>query len=238
MLFGSFFFEFTMLQEIQCRAVAVSSFNYRDYDRIVTFYSDAFGIIKAIVHGANRPKSSKRIFCEPLTYLELVIRLKKGDIHSFKEGKIINAHLDLRNSYDHLAVAMKLLEITSKTQLPGDPSERVFNLLLSTLKKIPSFKNPWILESFFILKILIASGQWTLQSKCSRCHKPLDEFYYSHNGYYCKSCSPTMQLKFDGSEILTLTQLIQERSFTALNEINLSKNLQDKIEKLFLSAYQ
>ncbi len=227
-----------MTEEIHCQAIVLSSFNYRDYDRITTLYTDIKGIIKTIVLRANSPKSSKLIFCQPLTHLNLTYKTKKGEIHSFKEAKVINPHLDLRDSYDALQVGIKLLDLTAKSQLPEEPSPQIFQLLLTFLKKIPEFKNPWILSSSFILKLLILSGQWTLESKCTKCEKLLDEFYFANRSYYCTNCTPSLKLPFSHDEVHTLSSLIQEKSFFALNQLRFSERLKDKIEKLFLISHQ
>lgn len=226
-----------MTQEIHTRAIVLSSFNYQDYDRITTFYTEQKGLIKAILPGANRPKSTKLIFCQPLTLIELTYRPKKGDIHTFKEGKVLDAHLSLRDSYEALQSGIKLLDITSKSQFPEEPSSKIFLLLTTYLKKISSFKNPWVLVSSFLLKTLLLSGQWTLRTYCERCNAPLEEFFFASSSYYCKNCAPSMKLSFNLEEIGTLTRLIQEKTFKTLSEVELSKELEEKIEKLFLVSH-
>lgn len=227
-----------MTEEIHCQAIVLSSFNYRDYDCITTFYTDTHGIIKTIILGAKRPKSSKAAFCQPLTLLSLTYRPRKGDLHSFKEAKILDANLKIRDSFDALQVGIKLLNLVSKSQAPEEPSHRVFQLLASYLKKIPEFTNPWILSSSFVLKILILSGHWTLQSKCCRCKTPLEKFHFSSNSYYCSNCAPDSSLVFEAPEVQALSQLIQEKSFQALNQLKAPPKLDEKLESLFLMTQQ
>ncbi|MCH9632730.1 MAG: DNA repair protein RecO [Chlamydiae bacterium] len=227
-----------MTEEIHCQAIVLSSLNYRDYDCITTFYTDTHGIIKTIILGAKRAKSSKAIFCQPLTLLNLTFRPRKGDLHSFKEAKVLNANLEIRDSFDALQVGIKLLNLVSKSQAPEEPSYRVFQLLASYLKKIPEFTNPWILSSSFVLKILVLSGHWTLQSKCSKCKVSLEKFHFSSNSYYCSNCAPDASLVFEVPEVQALSQLIQEKSFQALSQLKTPPKLEKKLDLLFMMNQQ
>lgn len=226
------------MKEIQCKAIVLSSFNYRDYDRIVSLYTDLKGLIKVIIHGANRPKSTKLIFCQPFTLIDLIYLPKKGDIHSFKEGKVLNAHLHLRDSFDSLQAAVQLLDITTKSQIPEEPSAKIFPLLMSYLQKMNLFGNPYILSSSFLLKILLIAGQWTVQTKCNKCSVSLQNFYFVSSSYYCAQCTPSKELEFNLDEMQILTKLIGERSFNELNQVQLSQELQKKINMLFLVSFQ
>lgn len=222
---------------ITCQAIVLSSFNYRDYDRITTLYSQDQGLIKLIVHGANRPKSNRLIFCQPFTLLELTYLTKKGEIHHFREGKILNPNLNLRDSYEALEAASQLLDITSKSQMPEEPSSQLFLLLTTYLKKIPEFKNPYILSQSYLLKTLLMQGLWTIQTQCSSCQKALEDFYFSSKGYCCKSCAPLSSVRLNLDEMECITALVQERSFKELEKLDLKKSLQEKIEKIFLMSH-
>ena len=222
---------------LSCQAVVLSSFNYRDYDRIVTLYTSEYGLIKLIVHGANRPKSNRLIFCQPFTLLELTFFKKQGDIHQFREGKILNPNLNLRDSFEALEAASQLLDVTSKSQMPEEPSSQLFLLLTTYLKKVPEFKNPYILSSSYVLKTLLLQGLWTLQTTCSGCQKKLDDFYFSIRGYCCKNCTPSQSIKLCMDDMETLTALVQQRSFKELEKVELGKSLREKIEKIFLLSH-
>ena len=55
-----------------------------------------------------------RHFCEPFTLYGALYRFKKNEIHTFKEAKILDAHLKLRDSFEAMESAMQLLTVTSK----------------------------------------------------------------------------------------------------------------------------
>ena len=213
------------------KAIVLSSFNYRDFDRIVTFFTEDYGLIKAIVYGGNRIKM--RHLCEAYTYIDLTYTHKKNEIHSFKEAKVLDAHLDLRNTYESMESAMQLLTITAKSQFLESPSPKVFLLLKTYLSKIPLFKDPSILVSSYLIKTLLISGHWTLQTKCCKCNLSLQTFYYFNQDYFCSKCTPSKKLGFDLDEIKNLSELINERSFSALGQKPLSKSLSEKIHLMW-----
>lgn len=226
---------FFIMQINHTKALVLSSFNYRDYDRIVTYFTERYGVIKVLVRGGNRPRV--RLFCEPLALLELTYCPKKNEIHSFREGKVIEAHLSLRDSYERLEAGMKLLNITAKSQFSEMPAPKIFLLLKLYLKKITEFKNLDVLIYSYLLKCLLLSGAWTIQTKCSKCHKLLEMFYYSGSGYFCLACTPSKRLGFDIDEIQKLSTLIHERSFKALDQLDVNKSLSEKIDDLFTLSY-
>lgn len=220
---------------LHTQAIVLSSINYRDFDRIVTFLTEDYGLLKVIVYGGNRIKM--RHLCEPYTHMKLSYAHKRNDIHTFKEAKVLDAHLNLRNSFEAMESAMQLLTITSKSQFLDSPCPKVFLLLKTYLSKIPLFKNPSILVSSYLIKTLLMSGHWTLQTKCGNCNISLSTFYYFNQDYFCNKCTPSKKLQFDIDEIKSLSELINERSFTALEKKPLSKNLSEKINEMWKLAH-
>jgi len=66
-----------MTTDLQTDAFVLSSIAFKDYDRIVTLFSEEMGQIKVFVNGANRPKSNKLALSEPLTYATYVLKKKE-----------------------------------------------------------------------------------------------------------------------------------------------------------------
>ncbi len=223
--------------EIHTQAICLSSFNYRDHDRIATYFTSEKGLIKLLVHSANRPRSSRQVLSEPLCLIHLTYRQKNGDIHSLKEAKAIDSFLELRSDYDFLCAALQLLNWTQKCHTLEEPNPKMFLLLKSYLKKIPQFNNPKALVCSYQLKLLILEGLWTIHTRCARCSSSLEQFYYTSNSYYCKLCAPSLALKFELEEIQKISSLIHERSYQKLNELTLEEGLSQKIEQLFLASH-
>lgn len=224
-----------MTQEIHTEAIVLTSFPYRDFDRIVTLFSPDRGIFKVIILGAQRPKSANLIFTQPLTHLFLTYKPKKGELHLFKEGKHISSSIDTRNSYDALCSALKLVDYTIKSQPNESPNAKLYSLFKSYLQKITTFKNPDTLALSYLMKILVFEGLWTIQINCSNCREPLDHFYYFSKAYFCSKCAPNRELVFELDEMHSMAKLVNERSYQALDEVLIAKSLSEKIEKLFLT---
>lgn len=227
-----------MLEEIQAEALTLTSIPFQDFDRILTLFSKEHGQIKLIIKGANRPKSNRLIFCQPLTHASYVLRKKRGNFYQFVEGKLIDPFLELRESYDHLTASFDLTEGLSKVYMDQHPSPDLFALLKSYLKHMPQSQTPHVFVSSFYLKVLLYEGCLTLKKKCSKCNREADSLYFCYKDYFCSYCCSIRNLKFTQKELQSLFDLVKERSFEKLKTQTQPLTLSEKIRTLYAQLHE
>jgi len=140
------------------RAIVLKSFDFQEREKILTLFTEEVGIASMIVKRIS-PKNSQLInLCSPLTIAEYHCVKGKSDLYSYRDGSLIDLHLDLRKDFDQLQSAFKLLEVIKSSQIPGRASPEIFALLSAYLRQIPNFSDQIPLKTSFLLKVLFHEG--------------------------------------------------------------------------------
>ncbi len=197
-------------------AIVLNSLEFKERSRIITLFTKTSGVISLIVKTISSKKRPLFNLTTPLCRGEFLYRLGKNTLHKFLDGTIIDMHLPLRKSYDHLEAAGYLIQAIKKSQLPEKPAPKLYNLCSSYLKHLPEFKEPKILAASFYLKILKHEGLIALAPKGQSCNK--ENF---------SNFTPP-----EWNELLVLSEA---RTFADLQTVDLSSPLFTKIEQLFES---
>lgn len=108
-------------------------------------------------------KSKKRFgggVLEPANFVQFTYKLGgEGKMSSLHEAQIINDFPGIRKSYDHLELALHIVECVGKVSQEGDQnSEFLFNLLGHALKAVETAEEPLTLKMHFYLRFLLQQG--------------------------------------------------------------------------------
>jgi len=83
----------------------------------------------------------------------------EGQLNILQEAHIINDFPGIRKSYDHLELALHVIECVGKVSQEGDQnSEFLFNLLGHTLRAVETAEEPMTLKMHFYLRFLLQQG--------------------------------------------------------------------------------
>ncbi len=222
--------------ELKTDGIILNSLNFRDYDQILTVFSNDQGIVKLIVKRAHSKKNSKSALTAPLTRAEFVYVKGRSEIFTCREISPLNQHLDLRTKWEDLTAAGDMAKAILETQMPHKPAGTLFELLHCYLSKIPSCIDPNALAASFRLKILRHDGLLHLTPDCSICHSTLCDQHIAEGQSYCGDHAPSGALTFTSIEMETLLLLTFSRSLSILAMTSLSTELQTKIVHLFKCA--
>lgn len=143
------------MKEETCKAIVLRSTAYQEKARILTVFSEEKGILSVMVKNVTQQKSA---MLSPFCELEFVFYKKNSDMVSFKEGKIINDHLFLREKLEFLQTASSMTRAILKSQMPGKHAPLLYQLLRAYLKQIPLFSSHNSLLGSYYLKILQHEG--------------------------------------------------------------------------------
>lgn len=141
-------------------------------------YSESDLIVHAIsVHGEKMSfiargalKSKKRFgggVLEPTHFVQLTYKQtgEGGRLNPIAEASLINDFHKIRRSYDHLDLALTILDCVSRVCQEGDKhSESIFNILGNTLKAIETGEDVQLIKMHFFLKFLFQQGVLTVEN--------------------------------------------------------------------------
>lgn len=141
------------------RAFILRSYPFREADRVVTCFSEDFGILKGVAKGSLKMKSKISGSLEPLTFVNLRFVQPHG-----RELVVITGSDALRSLYNELdnietAVAVGLItEITLESHKEHDANEDMFRLLELCQRALKHKKQPQLVMHYFELFSLRLNG--------------------------------------------------------------------------------
>lgn len=138
---------------------------YGESDLILHGLSSKGEKISFIARGALRSK--KRFsggVLDPGNFVMLTYKSKVGGLSHLSEASLLHDFRGLRSSYEHIELALRVLECADRVSLEGDDnSQNLYNLIGNTLKALESARRVDILRTQFSLKFLLQQGVLVLE---------------------------------------------------------------------------
>jgi len=219
-----------------CKVEGITLFSYplKEKSKIIKVYTLEKGLLSFVANHISRKNSEMISFCSPCTYSEIVYIDKNRALLNTKEITIKNLYLALRDSFEKLEAAICIAKSTLLSQQENKQNQTLFNLIERYLTKVTSSVNPIAYASSFQLKLLLLEGLLNLTFKCSTCDAP--SRVISKGECFCnKHCYDG--IAFEDHELKKLFQLATAKKFSEINNIQVDKNLKQKIQNLFLQIF-
>lgn len=162
------------------RAIILSSYPYREHDRIVSFYSQDYGRIDARARGCRKLESKLAGHLEPFIETELLLaRGRRWDI--LAGSRTLAAQARLRGQLELAAAAAVCCEAVKLVSKPMSPDARVWETLRAALSAL-SFAPRHNIVYRFLWQLLSLSGFAPEMKKCIHCRRHLVAGYFSNEG--------------------------------------------------------
>jgi len=220
-------------QTHKCEGVILTALNYKDYDQILTLFTQEAGLMKIFVKRAWSKKEGKGSNTAPLTHAEFIYTIHKSELYTCRELSVLNLNLQLRKNLNSLEAACDMGKALLASQMLHKPSPDLYKLLLYYMEKIPLAPFPEILAASFRLKILRHDGLFGLNSQCSLCHEELASQHISEGESFCERHAPRGSTTLTSEEARIVSILAYSRSLEELAALQLSSVLCRKIDSFF-----
>ena len=218
---------------LSCEGIVLRATPHKDDDRLLTLFTPQ-GLLKLYVRGIGR--SSRLIpLTTPFARAEYIYLPGRSDLHTFREGSLIDIHPDLRNRFENLETAERLSQALLSSAWPGNAAPEVYALFALLLKRLPEHSHPISLIAPFLLKLLMHEGLLHVAPSCSTCHLFLEETYRVGGEAFCKDHAPPEPTHFSKEENALLQALASTRSWQALL-LPLDPLFSAKVERLYAQA--
>jgi DNA repair protein RecO (recombination protein O) len=177
-------------------AFVIRSFNVNEADKIIIFYSKAFGKIKGIARGSRKLKNRFGSGLELFTRVQ--VNLFDKDTYALpniSQVDIIESFSTLRSDLYKLASAAYVVELIDKGLAENEENLLLYDLITRTLRVMASYPEADldnVLVSFQI-KFLTLLGYSPILDRCANCQGSLEPyrilFSLSKGGGLCKNCT-------------------------------------------------
>lgn len=140
-------------------AIVLLRQDFREADRIVSVYTYEHGRLNARLPGVSRPAGKLKALCEPLTWADLRIYVKRGGvIGTVTGGKIDSVFPQIRQDLKRLMLAFHFCELMLRLTPLHQPSPEKFSLLLSALTELEQGSFSPAMAPAFTLRLMMLAG--------------------------------------------------------------------------------
>lgn len=175
-----------MLKKVE--GIIISETNFGETSKIINLLTDD-GIIGVMAKGAKSIKSPLRSYTLSLTYGEYNIYYHEDKLSTLKSADVINEFKNIKKDITLISYMTYLCDLASQV-MKQNQNKDIYNLLISSLKKIDNGLNPMIITNIYEIKLLDYLGVGINFSECAKCGsmKNIITIDPDAGGYICQNC--------------------------------------------------
>lgn len=137
------------------RGIVINSFKHGENNLISRIYTEEFGLLSFIVHGARKSRSGrKQVIFQPLNVIEIVFPLKNANnLQNLKEIRLIRTNNNIAFDMTKASIVMFIAEVLKACLKEQEKNQQLFNFLLNRIdlldksnQKLSSFHLVFLLE--------------------------------------------------------------------------------------------
>lgn len=215
--------------------IIISESNYSESSKILNLYTKELGIISIISKGCRRIKSNLRSVSSKLTYGNFIISYKENGLSTLISVDILDNFKNILTDIKNISYSTYILELASQVAKQND-NEDVFNLLISSLKKINEGLDASIITLILEVKYLKYLGIDISIDGCSNCgsSKNIITLNSEKGGYICRECYTNE--KIVSEKTIKVMRLFYYVDIDKITKLDLAANTIKEINS-FLEEY-
>lgn len=199
--------------EEKCEGVLLQAIPYLGQKKILKVFTPELGLISLMAKSSGAMSALTHPFCTA----EWVFFKGKKELHTLKDGSLLDPLPELKATYERLSAAGLMAQDLLRSQLPGKGAEPLYRLFLAYLKKLPLFEDPQTAVASFRLKLLAHEGLLSLKQTCATCDAPSCSLHQGES--YCARHKPFGGALFTKEEWEKVAQLTFERKFSEMEKM-------------------
>jgi DNA repair protein RecO (recombination protein O) len=232
---------------LRTEAVVLRSLRFGEADRILHLYTADRGRLGAIAKGARKVRSRFGGRLEPLSHVELMLHVGRGELATVTGADLINAHAAAREDPYRLAVGLVGAEATLRLFPEQERNERAFlaltrflDLLDEVESHAPSRPELDPLGLSFQLKLLWVAGYLPHLGSCAECGAThgLSGFSPRAGGVVCRSCAAAARAVALSPEGLAGVEALLRRPLAAAGGAGLTPRAAREALAVITASYE
>lgn len=159
---------------VETEAVVLYAVDYGESDRIVTFFTLASGLVRAMAKGARRSRERFVHAFEPNSVVRLSFRQRRG-LAWVESCRLVEGNLALRSDPSRWAYAGLLVETTLRLHPENLPNPQFYELLCGALARLGKERDPVNVAALFLVRGIHLVGGLPSLEFCGQCGRKLSE---------------------------------------------------------------
>jgi len=204
--------------------------DFREADRIFSIFTKDYGVLEILAKGERKITSKLRGALE-LFYLSEIEFIQGKTYKTLTDAALLEPFRNIRIDLEKLETAFRISEILRNLLKFQEPDEKIWNLILTTFKKLTMRQHPVLATTpsvgdvyhYFLWNFLSNLGYQPELKNCILCQMPIrDEqlihFSLKEGGVICQNCFEKMDLK----EKIYISKIGSDKGLEILSEDFLS----------------
>jgi len=191
----------------RARGIVLGRKRFGESSDVVRFLSDELGLLRFAALGRRRLRSRMRAALEPLSYSEVVLYEKKGDVWLAREATLLRDFHEITRDLAVFGLVGKLFRLLEDALPPFGPVEGLVPLLLDFLSVAGVGGNPLAPYCLALIRATELLGVGPNLSRCS-CGKGKPMGFSLESGVVCEDCEKGIKfVELSPEAINTLARL-------------------------------
>lgn len=202
----------------RARGIVVGRKRFGESSDVIRFISDELGLVSFAALGRRRLRSRMRAALEPLSYSEVVLYERGGDVWLAREATLFRAFSDITRNLEAFGLAARLFALLEDALPPVEPVEGLVPLLLDFLSLMEVGKNPKAIYCLSLIRIADLFGVKPNLSECI-CGNGEPTGFSLESGVVCGNCEKGIKSTELSKPALETLARLERAGWVEANEI-------------------
>ena len=215
--------------------IVINEKDYSETSKILSIITKEHGVISVISKGCRSMKSNLRSVSTKLTYGTFNLYYKEDKLSTLTSVDVLDNFKNIRTDLMSISYAGYLLELTEQV-MKQNSNEKIFDILVSSLKKINDGFNSLVIADIVSLKCLEYLGVMPILDCCSVCGSTQSIATLSSDmgGYICNKCLTNEPIVSE--KAIKLVRMYYYIDIDKISKLDVSDNVEKEIHS-FIDRY-
>jgi DNA repair protein RecO (recombination protein O) len=198
----------------ETEAIVLRTCRLGEADKIVSLFTRQTGRLRAVAAGSQRTKSRYGGTLEPLSYIRLwLFERENRDLLRVNSTELLESFFDMQKDYQRHVATQYIAEVCERLLPERELNERVFRLLLATLRGLKhsgEVDRPLVYFNYWLLRL---GGYLPDLDRCTACGRELgnEPGYYGpgSEGLLCCRCRPNGATGLVSARALAVAKIVR-----------------------------
>lgn len=213
----------------RAKGIVLGRNHFGESSDVVRFLSDELGLVSFAALGRRRLRSKMRAALEPLSYSEVVLYERRGDVWLAREATLLRDFHEITKNLEAFELVGRLFKLLEDALPPFAPVDGLVPLLLDFLSVVGMGGNPKAPYCLALIRTTELFGVGPNLSRCS-CRKGRPVGFSLESGVVCEDCEKkTKSVKLSPEATNTLARL-ESAGWLSVGDIAVSNDIAALLE--------
>lgn len=215
------------MAKIRARGIIIKQSDYGEGHRMLSIFTEEYGIIKAVSYGVKKSKSKASASSQFLCYGDFdLYKNDNKDIMTVNNIDIADGFYPVSEDIKKLSLCVYLADITYSILGMNNPDSRILHIFLNSIYAL-AYRNERLnkIKAVYEFKLMCAGGYMPALDACVSCGRgEVSAFDLLKGGMVCRECGGKYIVRIDKAMSLALSYISscedkKMLAFTASNEL-------------------